>query len=120
MVSLTGFGLVVAVIIVFGVVWVVLEAFASSEAKRVARSPAVFDTSREPPEPRLQLDPARDLQQMRAVENEILNSYGWVDKPTGVVRIPIDRAMKLLAERDENPASKREEAKAKDDQRAYE
>ena len=27
-----------------------------------------------------------------------LNSYGWVDRETGVVRIPLDRAMALIAE----------------------
>jgi hypothetical protein len=27
-----------------------------------------------------------------------LDTYGWVDRPAGVVRIPIDRAMDLLAQ----------------------
>ena len=29
----------------------------------------------------------------------MLGSYGWVDKNAGVVRIPIDAAMKLTLER---------------------
>jgi hypothetical protein len=32
-------------------------------------------------------------------ENEVLGSYDWVDQKNGVVRIPIDRAMDLLAQR---------------------
>ena len=32
-------------------------------------------------------------------ENEILGSYDWVDQNNGVVRIPIDRAIDLLAQR---------------------
>ena len=28
-----------------------------------------------------------------------MHSYGWVDQQAGVVRIPIDRAMELLAQR---------------------
>ena len=52
-----------------------------------------------PPEPRLQVSPARDLQEMRAREDEVLHSYGWVDRQAGIVRIPIDRAIDLLAER---------------------
>jgi len=32
-------------------------------------------------------------------QNETLSSYDWVDQKSGVVRIPIDRAMDLLAER---------------------
>lgn len=32
-------------------------------------------------------------------QDEILASYDWVDQKNGVVRIPIDKAMELLAER---------------------
>jgi hypothetical protein len=32
-------------------------------------------------------------------ERDRLSSYGWVDREAGIVRIPIDRAMDLLAER---------------------
>lgn len=52
-----------------------------------------------PPEPRLQAVPIRDLRGLRAAENAILEHYGWVDRDKGVVHIPIDRAMELLAER---------------------
>ena len=40
-----------------------------------------------------------ELQQMRAAEDQILNSYGWVDQKKGVVRVPIARAIDLLAQR---------------------
>jgi hypothetical protein len=52
-----------------------------------------------PPEPRLQVHPAADLSRMRESQEEILNSYGWVDKTNGTVRVPIDRAMDLLLKR---------------------
>jgi hypothetical protein len=52
-----------------------------------------------PPEPRLQDNAVQDLQQMRAAEDQLLNSYGWVDQRKGVVRIPINRAIDLLAQR---------------------
>ena len=42
--------------------------------------------------------PDRDLQAVRAQEDRILTTYGWVDKSRGVVRIPIDEAMRLVAE----------------------
>jgi len=51
------------------------------------------------PPPRLQTDSARDLATMRAEEEVILRSYGWVDRPHGVIRIPIDVAMQRLVER---------------------
>jgi len=52
-----------------------------------------------PPAPRLQVAPSVDLEQMRAREDEALTTYGWVDREAGTVRIPIERAMDLLAER---------------------
>ena len=52
-----------------------------------------------PPTPRLQITPSTDLKGTREQEHELLSTYGWVEKDKGVVRIPIDRAMDLLAER---------------------
>ncbi len=51
------------------------------------------------PEPRLQAEPVQDLQTWRAAEDHLLHSYGWIDQNAGVVRIPIERAMDLLATR---------------------
>jgi mono/diheme cytochrome c family protein len=38
------------------------------------------------------------LMARREQEEARLNSYGWIDKEAGVVRIPIDRAMALIVE----------------------
>ncbi|MGO9258738.1 MAG: hypothetical protein ACLQU1_20820 [Bryobacteraceae bacterium] len=51
------------------------------------------------PQPRLESTPVPDLKAMRDAEDKILNSYGWVDQPKGVVRIPIAQAIDLLAQR---------------------
>lgn len=51
-----------------------------------------------PPPPRLQIDPRRELKDFRAGQDAWLHSYGWVDRSHGVVHIPIDRAMKKVAE----------------------
>jgi len=53
----------------------------------------------EPPAPRLQPDPVQDLKDMRAEENALLTTYGWVDRSAGVVRVPVQRAMELLVQR---------------------
>lgn len=50
-------------------------------------------------EPVLQIDPVADLQAYKAKENDLLNSYGWVDKSAGIAHIPIDRAIELTAEK---------------------
>jgi hypothetical protein len=49
-----------------------------------------------PPGPQLQISAPMDLQAFRAREDDQLNSYGWVNRTTGVVRIPISRAMELV------------------------
>jgi hypothetical protein len=51
------------------------------------------------PQPRLETDETREINDFREHEEETLHSYGWVDQQGGVVRIPIDRAMELLAQR---------------------
>ena len=52
-----------------------------------------------PPQPRLQVEPRLDLDQLRVLEEAKLHSYGWVDRNAGVVRIPIERAMDLVVEK---------------------
>jgi hypothetical protein len=51
------------------------------------------------PQPRLETDEPREITTFRTQEEQTLHSYGWVDQSAGVVRIPIDRAMELLAQR---------------------
>ena len=63
---------------------------APSEATRLAQ-PVV------PPEPRIEVAPYEQLQQLRVKEDHILNTYAWVDKKAGTVRVPIDSAIDLLA-----------------------
>jgi hypothetical protein len=53
----------------------------------------------QPPAPRLQIDPKADLEHLRAQERERLTTYGWVDRERRIARIPIERAMELLAGR---------------------
>ena len=52
-----------------------------------------------PPPPNLQPEPQLDLAEFRLRQAKLLSSYGWIDREAGVVRIPIDRAMDLVAER---------------------
>lgn len=51
------------------------------------------------PQPRLEVSERTDLGGFRFEEENKLNSYGWVDQKAGIVRIPIERAMQLVAER---------------------
>jgi len=97
-----GLALLVVAIIISLFVWWLFDHFAAraaqsgrplpAEAARAAGGPV-------PPEPRLQVSPAQDLQAMRATEDAILNNYGWEDRQAGIVRLPIDRALQILADR---------------------
>jgi len=64
---------------------------------------ARMDPGRLPPAPRLQTLPAQDLGAVRAEEDRTLTSYGWVNESAGTVHIPIEEAMRRLAERGEAP-----------------
>jgi len=60
---------------------------------------AATEGRRLPPAPRLQVNPARDITEMRLAEDRILNGYGWVDAAKGIARIPITRAIAIAAEK---------------------
>jgi hypothetical protein len=51
------------------------------------------------PQPRLETNEPMEINDFRVQEEKTLHSYGWVDQQAGVVRIPIDRAMELVAQR---------------------
>jgi hypothetical protein len=51
------------------------------------------------PTPRLQTDDGNEeIAEMHAREDLLLDYYSWVDRSTGKVRIPISRAMQLIAQ----------------------
>ena len=74
-----------------------LAAQQRGEINRVTKD--VAETRARFPVPRLQVAPQLDLAALRAREDAELNSYGWIDRKSGVVRIPIERAMDLVTRR---------------------
>ncbi|HET7675787.1 MAG TPA: hypothetical protein VFL54_09725 [Gammaproteobacteria bacterium] len=50
------------------------------------------------PAPRLLANPQAELKALRIENRQRLHSYGWVDKQRGIVHVPIERAMQLIAE----------------------
>ena len=53
----------------------------------------------EPPAPVLQSVPSLELGEYRRQQRKLLGEYQWIDKQQQIVRIPIDQATRLLAER---------------------
>jgi len=66
---------------------------------RAEQAAAVSPAKPLPPAPRLQVNPKADLDRLHATERDRLETYGWIDRDRHVVRIPIERAMQLLAGR---------------------
>jgi hypothetical protein len=101
--TLTRVGLLMAgliVIFLFGL-WGVFDYFVKHEAELGLPSSraAIVNPQKQPPEPRLQAYPARDMRDVRADEERLLHQYAWIDPDKGIVRIPIERTMDLIAQR---------------------
>jgi hypothetical protein len=90
---------ITAVVVVL--MWRLYFVFVSREAARQPPPPIlkVDPEAMAAPPPHLQTRPVQDFQAFRAREEGVLSSYGWVDKEKGVVRIPIEEAMRLVVER---------------------
>jgi hypothetical protein len=94
--------LVVITIVMAGVVGFFYNYLERREAaEKTARYPmSLLDAQRPlPPGPRLQTYPFQDIKELRQTEVPLLDSYEWIDRNAGTVRIPIERAMDVLAER---------------------
>jgi hypothetical protein len=88
--------LLAATLVVLALMKALYGYFASQEDRRQpAPSTLAGIRSGVPPEPRLQNTPFDDLKRMRAEEDAALDSYGWVDRKAGIVRIPIERALEI-------------------------
>ncbi len=86
--------LVISVVIVCLIVWGVFNwlKFSYEAAGRQIESP-MTGPPHLPPEPRVEVHPFEELQGMRAREDEVLSHYVWVDPKSGVIHIPIEKAM---------------------------
>jgi hypothetical protein len=96
-----GIVLVAATISIAGISFALFTFLRSREARSDPPRPplAIREVGRVPPEPRLQTTPMSDLEALRVEQAADLQRYGWVDAGAGVVRIPIEEAMRIYAER---------------------
>ena len=95
-----GVGLAALIVISMVAVKGVFEFLDRQQARSdVAPPPMMIQRPQQPPEPRLQTTPVPNRRLIVEQESKRLTTYGWVDPKSGIVRIPVDHAMKLLAER---------------------
>jgi hypothetical protein len=102
--AITSFGIGLAFVIVVSqlLLWWLFDELAGKEARLSPPVPAIIKAQAPvlPPEPRLQASPRLDLQKMLRDEDAVLDHYGWVGDPDrGIVRLPIQRALEIVAER---------------------
>lgn len=91
-------GVLAVGIIVHVVLWFVLAGLQwSAEQSDAVRSPLAAEAP-QPPPPRLQDQPQQEYLDYRREQDERLESYGWIDRPQKIVRIPVSRAMDLIVE----------------------
>lgn len=94
------FLLLLSCIAIFIVVTLMMRYFKAHEPAVTAGHANIPATrTNEFPQPRLEVKPGATLTELRAAEEADLNSYGWIDRKMGTVRIPIDRAMQLILDR---------------------
>jgi hypothetical protein len=99
-IGLTGLGLAIGIAITLLLVYVIFQYLARHPTVITPANPlAETDQQQFPPQPRIETHPAIELRELHSGEDNILSTYGWTDKKSGVVRIPIDRAMELQLER---------------------
>ena len=88
--------LIIVTIISLGLVFGLMMYFQAREESHYATT---IQPTKLFPQPQLQQTPVLDLRAIRAEEDKVLDTYGWVDQPKGVVRIPIAQAIDILAKR---------------------
>ena len=101
-----GFWMIVAAVVIYAVLWGMFNYFdRQAAAADPAQNPLLAGEKRPVspvarfPQPQLQSNAAAELEKARAREDERLSSYGWVDREAGVVHMPIERAVQMVAER---------------------
>jgi hypothetical protein len=95
--------LAVSVPLLMALIWLMCREFAGdagiAHLKPVLGIDASVQSKEVFPEPQVRPVPAEQPRIFREKEAGELDSYGWIDRSRGIVRIPINRAMEILAQR---------------------
>lgn len=91
-------GLAIVMVALAALMGSYLSLFDSRQASGTGRT-AIERTDLTPPKPRLEADPEGDARAINQDADQRLSEFGWTDRAGGIAHIPIDDAMKLLAQR---------------------
>ena len=87
--------------------WGIIKLMSPGYFDKRADMPTLTRSIPAPPNPLLQTDVTAktDIRDLRQREEVALTTPTWVDQKSGVVRVPIDRAMELTVERLKNASA---------------
>jgi hypothetical protein len=83
--------------VIYVAIWWMFAFYRTEYGKRDQRQTLIEAPPQLPPEPRLQVNPELDWDEYRQTQERLLSSYGWASREQRRVRIPIDRAMEMVA-----------------------
>jgi hypothetical protein len=94
-------GLLAVTLVVMSLMWGVAVVFKGSLARKDPAPPALAEAreARVPPGPNLQPNPSAELATFRAAEETELATWAWVDREKAVARVPVERALEIVAGR---------------------
>lgn len=90
-------GIAGSVALAFVLCWFLIPSLAAFDEKPELSPLAEANARRLPPTPWLQPKPEIEMDELLEQSAEHLASYGWNDQLTGVVHIPVERAMDMMA-----------------------
>jgi hypothetical protein len=93
----TGAGLAAVVVVSFLVVYGLMRFYGAMD-NVVPGDPVSAQVPAVPGTPKLNPDQPVILRDLRERENQLLETYGWTDRSAGMVHIPIEKAMQIVAE----------------------
>ena len=88
-------GLTFTAILIFAVNALLLHYLAGGAATASAGRP----DAQVPAQSAAETGPDSELARLRAREDQLLTTYGWIDRDRRIVRIPIEQAMQIIAQR---------------------
>ncbi|MFQ5637764.1 MAG: hypothetical protein ACE5IR_07180 [bacterium] len=96
----SGIGFLGLVVFSFVLILWVFSFLQKRQENSAAPAPPLADSRPPLPKgPKLQVLPEQDLEKFNAVQDSLLENYGWEMREAGLVRLPIDRAIELTLER---------------------
>ena len=94
-----GMWLAISAIVIHIGLGLLFVVFVKQSEETVVEFPLAGQEHRLPAAPTLQQFPENEFHDFRGREDAVLHQYGWVNKETGAVRMPIEEAMRLTVER---------------------